>query len=164
MPKSLNLNSDVSSIRAVFFDFDGVFTDNNVYLTDQGSELVRCSRYDGYGLQYLRSRSIHTAIISSETVPLAALRAKKLGIPCFQPVTDKLSFALGYLRKLEMSLSELCFMGNDINDLSLLQVCAFPVVPSDAHHSLIDSHFFMTSAKGGQGCVRELCDHFAKLS
>lgn len=161
MPNSLELKSELGSIKAIFFDFDGVFTDNNVYITEHGSEIVRCSRYDGYGLAYLRSKSLFLSVISSEVVPLASLRCKKLGIHCFQPIKDKLEFAIKYLDEISIGLDQLCFMGNDINDLPLLKACAFPVIPSDAHSSLLSEDFFVTKTSGGCGCVRELADHFA---
>ena len=158
-----DINLDLSGIKAIFFDFDGVFTDNNVYITEQGFEIARSSRYDGYGLSYLRSKSILVTVISSEVVPIASLRCKKLGINCFQPVQDKLAFATKYLSENDLSLDQLCFMGNDINDLSLLNACALPVIPSDAHRSLLDHHFYVTKASGGCGCIRELADHFALI-
>jgi len=164
MPKYLSINSDVSKIKAVFFDFDGVFTDNKVYLTQEGLELVSCSRYDGYGLKFLQSKSITLAVISSEQVSIASLRCKKLGIPCFQPIEDKLSFAIDYLNSFGLTLGQLCYMGNDINDLALLQACALPVIPSDSHISLLAKDFYITKSGGGHGCVRELADHFLQFS
>ena len=70
-------------IRLVAFDFDGVFTDNMVYVFENGSEAVRCFRSDGIGLQKLKQLGIETAIISTESNPVVSARARKLKIRCF---------------------------------------------------------------------------------
>ena len=163
MPKPLDTCLDISNIKAVMFDFDGVFTDNFVYLTAQGEEVVRCSRYDGYGLQYLQNNNYLLAVVSSEKVPLATIRSRKLSLPCFQPISNKLEFVTSYLNDFRLGLDNLCYMGNDINDLDLLLACALPVIPPDSHVSLLACDFFVTQAKGGHGCVRELSDHFTLL-
>ena len=158
LTKYLELESVPGNIKAVFFDFDGVFTDNSVYLTEGGEELVRCSRYDGYGIAALRLKGMVLSIISSEIVPLASIRAKKLNLDCYQPVQNKLQVAINLLKNKSLDLSNLCYLGNDINDLPLLQSCALPIIPSDAHLCLRDRGFFMTRLPGGHGCVRELAD------
>ena len=79
----------IKNIRLVAFDFDGVFTDNMVYVLEDGSEAVRCSRSDGIGLQKLKKLKIETAIISTEPNPVVSARARKLDIECFQDCHDK---------------------------------------------------------------------------
>ncbi|MDX2499590.1 MAG: hypothetical protein QNL14_03675, partial [Deltaproteobacteria bacterium] len=76
-------------IRLVAFDFDGVFTDNMVYVFENGTEAVRCTRADGIGLQKLRQIGIDTIILSTEANPVVSARARKLKIDCVQNCQDK---------------------------------------------------------------------------
>ena len=80
------LQETIQKIRLVAFDFDGVFTDNMVYVLQDGSEAVRCNRSDGIGLQKLKKLGIETVIISTESNPVVSARAAKLKIRCFPPV------------------------------------------------------------------------------
>ena len=79
----------IPKIRLVAFDFDGVFTDNMVYVFENGTEAVRCSRGDGIGLQKLRDLGIETVIISTESNPVVSARARKLKMRCIQDCADK---------------------------------------------------------------------------
>ncbi len=74
----------LAKIRLVAFDFDGVFTDNMVYVLEDGTEAVRCFRSDGLGLQKLKNLGIETVIISTEANPVVTARARKLKIRCIQ--------------------------------------------------------------------------------
>ena len=84
-----NIKEIISRIRLIAFDFDGVFTDNMVYVFENGSEAVRCLRSDGIGLQKLKRLGIETVIISTEANPVVSARARKLKIRCVQDCQDK---------------------------------------------------------------------------
>ena len=146
------------SIKLVLFDFDGVFTDNSVWIAENGSEIVRCSRYDGFGLSALLKSGLNLAVLTSETKPLAKHRCEKLRITCYDSLDCKVAKANLLLSDLELSLSETCFFGNDINDLDLLLSVGFPVITPDSHPSLKNFPFYVSTLNGGFGCVRELCD------
>ena len=79
----------IRRIRLVAFDFDGVFTDNMVYVFEDGREAVRCFRSDGIGLHKLKKLGIETVIISTEANPVVSARAHKLKIRCIQDCQDK---------------------------------------------------------------------------
>src|SRR3989338_4438521 len=81
----------ISAIRMVVFDFDGVFTDNAVYVDEAGREMVRCFRGDGLGLARLREKGIRELVLSTEINPVLMQRCKKLQIDCFYGVNDKLA-------------------------------------------------------------------------
>lgn len=132
-PSNPPLEECIRAIRLVAFDFDGVFTDNLVYVFEDGSEAVRCFRGDGIGLRKLERLGIATIIISAETNPVVSARSRKLGIRCVQACGDKRA-ALETLRQ-EMSLSwaQVAFVGNDINDLPCLTCVGLPIVVQDAH-------------------------------
>jgi YrbI family 3-deoxy-D-manno-octulosonate 8-phosphate phosphatase len=157
----ISLLSDlIRTIRLVAFDFDGVFTDNAVYVFQDGSEAVRCCRGDGIGLEKLRALGVDVAIISTETNPVVSARARKLGIPCVQNCKDKRAALEDMARQKGIALAEVAFVGNDINDLPCLTAVALPVVVQDAHPDVIPYGRYRTTSPGGQGAVRELCDLF----
>ena len=149
-------------IRLLALDFDGVFTDNAVYVNEDGSESVRCSRGDGIGLQRLRSAGVNLVIISSEKNPVVTARSKKLNIQCMQGITDKRIALDAAVHKMRITLDQVAFVGNDINDLSCLESVGFPIVVRDSHPDVLPIAAFWTRAKGGNGAVREICDLFLK--
>jgi 3-deoxy-D-manno-octulosonate 8-phosphate phosphatase (KDO 8-P phosphatase) len=152
----------IKNIRLVAFDFDGVFTDNMVYVLEDGSEAVRCSRSDGIGLQKLKKLKIETAIISTEPNPVVSARASKLNIECFQDCHDKRAVLDEIVERLDISLAEVAFMGNDVNDLPCLSCVALPIVVQDAHPDVISVARYRTKLPGGHGAVREVCDLFER--
>ena len=148
----------IKNIRLIAFDFDGVFTDNMVYVLEDGSEAVRCSRSDGIGLQKLKKLKIETAIISTEPNPVVSARARKLNIECFQDCHDKRTVLDEITERMGISLAETAFMGNDVNDLPCLSCVGLPIVVQDAHPDVITVARYRTKLPGGHGAVREVCD------
>lgn len=153
-----SLEEHIRAIRLVAFDFDGVFTDNMVYVSEDGSETVRCFRGDGLGLSKLERAGIETVIISTETNPVVSARSRKLGIRCIQGCEDKCAALKTIAEKRGLSLTEVAFVGNDINDLACLTAVGLPVVVRDAHPDVIPYARYRTRSPGGHGAVREICD------
>jgi 3-deoxy-D-manno-octulosonate 8-phosphate phosphatase (KDO 8-P phosphatase) len=151
-----------AKIRLVAFDFDGVFTDNMVYVLEDGTEAVRCFRGDGLGLQKLKKLGIETVIISTEANPVVSARARKLKIRCIQNCQDKRAVLEDLAREQSISLAEVSFVGNDINDLSCLECVALPIVVQDAHRDVVPTALYQTQRPGGHGAVREICDLFER--
>src|SRR5262245_8368728 len=109
MASTLSLDERIGEVRLVAFDFDGVFTDNTVYVWEDGSEAVRCSRSDGLGLEKLRRVRIPAVIISTEINPVVSARSRKLGVRCLQGCQDKLEALGTVVRELGISLSQVAF-------------------------------------------------------
>jgi YrbI family 3-deoxy-D-manno-octulosonate 8-phosphate phosphatase len=154
------ITETIHKIRLVAFDFDGVFTDNMVYVMQNGSEAVRCFRSDGIGLKKLKLAGIETVIISTEANPVVSARAAKLKIRCFQNCENKRKILESLARDLDVTLEEVAFVGNDINDLECLTCVGLPIVVQDAHADVIPLAAYRTRAPGGRGAVREICDLF----
>lgn len=152
------LRAAVEPLRFVIFDFDGVFTDNLVYVLEDGRELVRCSRADGLGLRRLESLGLECMILSTEKNPVVVQRSKKLQIECISGCDDKLSSLTEQLQRRRLSLKQTAFVGNDINDLSCLEAVGCPIVVGDAHPEVLEKGCYRTRAHGGRGAVREVCD------
>lgn len=153
-----SLDALIRRVRLVAFDFDGVFTDNTVYVTDDGRESVRCWRGDGLGLRALERLGLSTVIVSTETNAVVQHRSKKLAIRCFNGCEDKLAVLTGVAEELGITLDEVAFVGNDINDLACLSAVGLPMIVADAHPSVSASARYRTIALGGRGAVREICD------
>lgn len=148
----------LASVGLVVFDFDGVFTDNSVYVTQDGVESVRCWRSDGLGLSRLRSINVKTFIISTETNSVVAARAKKLKVPCKQGVEDKAASILETCQELCIPAEKTMFVGNDINDIPGFKSVGIPVAVFDAYPEVYPHVIFRTKTPGGMGAVREICD------
>ena len=158
-----SLVARIREIRLIAFDFDGVFTDNSVYVFQDGTEGVRCSRLDGLGLSKLKRLGIATTIISTETNPVVSARSRKLGIRCVQGSEDKRAALDAIVGELGVSLAQVAFVGNDINDLPCLTCVGLPIIVQDAHPDVIDYALYRTKAPGGYGAVREVCDLFERV-
>lgn len=148
----------LASVRLIAFDFDGVFTDNTVYVTQDGVESVRCWRSDGLGLSRLQSVGVQAFIISTEANPVVTVRAKKLKMPCKQGIEDKAATILETCRELGIASEQTMFVGNDINDIPAFKSVGVPVAVADAYPEVYPHVIYRTEKSGGFGAVREVCD------
>lgn len=148
----------LAAVQLIVFDFDGVFTDNTVYVTQDGVESVRCWRSDGLGLARLRDVGVQLFIISTEENSVVAARAKKLKMPYKQGVKDKAVAIVETCRELAVSPEQTMFVGNDINDIPAFKLVGLPVAVADAYPEVYPHVLYRTEKPGGFGAVREVCD------
>lgn len=163
------LESRLRKCRLLTLDFDGVLTDNGVYTDSRGKEMVRCDKYDSTGLSALKKLgTIATVILTREpqNIGLASSRARKLGIDCHCGLGpgEKLPVLQKLIRKLNIGLENVCYIGNDINDLDCLENVGLAVAVADSHPDILGSVDFVTSKLGGHGAVREICDLLMKVN
>lgn len=149
---------DFASIKAIAFDFDGVFTDNRVMINEKGEEAVFCNRSDGLGLLMLRKAGIHMIIISKEWNPVVLARAKKLSMDVIHKCDDKLPVLKEWMTQVGSTAENTVFMGNDLNDLECMEYVNNPVAPSDALSTVLQCARYVTTKPGGKGAIRELAD------
>ena len=145
-------------VRLAVFDFDGVFTDNRVWVNEAGEELLAFSRSDGLGLRRLDEVGVRYLIVSTEPNPIVGARAVKLNAECVQGVDDKLAVVFERTEELGVALEDTAYVGNDINDADCLRAVGLPVVPADAWPEIQPLARWVLSRSGGAGCVREFCD------
>ncbi len=150
----------IHRIRLIAFDFDGVFTDNTVYVFEDGREAVRCCRADGLGLARLTALKIEPIIISAEVNPVVQARGRKLGVECFTGCDDKRATLQAQLDERDLEMSQAAFVGNDVNDLACLEAVGLPIVVQNAHPNVVPYGLYRTACKGGDGAVREVCNLF----
>ena len=154
IPSTKTLNQ----IKAVIFDFDGVFTDNRVIVSTTGEEFVICDRGDGMGTNLLAAAGIKMLILSKEKNAVVTSRGKKLNIEVIQGCDDKLPELIKWLQKNNVDAQQSAYIGNDINDLECLKHVGVAVIPADAHHSVIDTATWILQHNGGRGAIREFAD------
>jgi YrbI family 3-deoxy-D-manno-octulosonate 8-phosphate phosphatase len=142
-------------VRLAVFDFDGVFTDNRVWVNERGEELLAFTRSDGLGLRRLDEVGVGSLIVSTESNPIVGARAAKLRVDCVQGVDDKLAVLR---ERVDVPLESVAYVGNDINDADCLRAVGLPVVPADAWPEVKRIARWVLSRPGGAGCVREFCD------
>ena len=154
----MNSNFILDKLRLIVYDFDGVMTNNKVYLDQNGIETVQLSRADGLGVSEIKKLGIEQIIISTETNPVVTTRANKLGIECLQSIGNKKEALKVYCNNNDFDLKNVGFIGNDINDKDVMGIVGFTFCPSDAHESILNISNHIFSSKGGDGVARELLD------
>lgn len=146
-------------ISLVVMDFDGVLTDNLVYVDENGIEKVATSRGDSMGIRLVReSTPIEFMVISTEVNPVVTARCDKLKLEVFQGIKDKPGVLRNIMQQKGIPAEEIVFIGNDVNDLGCLELAGYAVVPADAEPKVIRSADLVLNRKGGRGAVREFCD------
>jgi len=153
-----HINIPMENIDAFVFDFDGVLTNNLVHLDQFGREWVSCSRADGLAFDVLRKLNKPAFIISTEKNSVVAARAEKLKVPALQGVSNKVD-ALATLAEIHSFRHErIIFVGNDLNDLHVMQYCGYSACPSDSHPRIKQIATVTLNSCGGGGLVRELLE------
>jgi len=145
-------------VDLVVFDFDGVMTDNRVWVDQDGREMVAANRSDSLGLNLLREAGIEALVISKEVNPVVAARCNKMKVPFHQGVDDKAVLLKTILHERRIDPANVIYVGNDTNDLPCFPVAGCAVAVADAQPAVLRQADFVLSQRGGHGAVRELCD------
>lgn len=145
-------------VKIVIFDFDGVFTDNQVLFSQDGTESVWCSRADSLGISRLKERGVPVLVMSTETSLVVSSRCRKLGIECYQGINDKRAALKDILAGRGIDPSYAVYVGNDFNDLQCMRLVGCGVAVADAAPETIDVARVVLASKGGRGAVREVCE------
>lgn len=146
-------------IRVVFFDVDGVMTDGGLYFSESGETLKRFHVLDGQGLKLLQKAGITPAVITGRDSAPLRTRLAGLGVTHVHFGTeDKFPAAEKTLAALGLGWSQAAAMGDDWPDLPVMRACAFACAPANAHIEVKAIASYTTSARGGEGAVRECCD------
>jgi len=150
----------VKRIKAVALDVDGVLTDGMFAWGPAGEESKSFSFRDVMGISLARKSGIVFALISGEVSPLVDRFAQKMGITAvYKGCKDKGSALRDFAGCHGFSLEEICFVGDDVNDLSALSIAGFSAAPGDAHPKAKQSVAYVAHVGGGHGAVREILDY-----
>lgn len=142
----------------IVYDFDGVMTDNRVFVGADGTEYVTVNRGDGYAVRMIKTTlGIPQIILSTEANPVVLKRAEKLGIPAINNAGDSKSDILKrYLEETGIDPRKTLYIGNDLNDLGAMLLCGCRCCPSDAEPEIAAAAHHIFVARGGYGVIREL--------
>jgi 3-deoxy-D-manno-octulosonate 8-phosphate phosphatase (KDO 8-P phosphatase) len=147
------------AVRLAVFDVDGVFSDGHIYYNSQGVETKAFHVHDGLGVQLLKRVGIVTAVITARQSALVTKRMDELGIDhVFQGSQQKQATLALLLKDLALSPTQVCYMGDDLPDLAVMQWVGLAIAPANAHTSVRAVAHYTTTASGGEGAVREACD------
>jgi N-acylneuraminate cytidylyltransferase len=150
---------NLSTVKLLVTDVDGVLTDSGMYYTADGDTMKKFSTRDGMGLRLLMESGLEVAIITGENSEIVARRAEKLKIQhVFRGIDDKITVLKNLCNELGITLKEVAYVGDDVNDLECISQVGFSACPADAHEKIMKLASLKLSKKGGEGCVRELCD------
>lgn len=151
-----------AALRLVLTDSDGVLTDTGVYYSERGEEMKRFSIRDGMGVERLRNAGVETGIITGERSPSVLRRAEKLGLRhVLLGVKDKLGTVQALCAQEGLTLDQLGFIGDDVNDLEVLTVLTsrgLTAAPADALPSVLGAVIHVCSAPGGHGAFRDFAE------
>lgn len=148
-----------SRIKLLALDVDGVLTDGKLYFGNQGEELKTFTTLDGQGIKLLQSQGIVVGVLTARSSKLVSNRAANLGIQHVQQgCENKLTSLLDLQSKLGVSMDETAYVGDDLPDLACIRRVGLGIAVINAHPTLRQHAFCVTTLHGGNGAVREVCD------
>ena len=142
----------------IVFDFDGVFTDNRVWVDQHGVEQIAASRGDGMGISLLKKAGFNAVVLSTETNSVVSARCKKMDLPVYQGIDAKGEALQKLLAERGIPGENVIYVGNDVNDLPCFPLVGCTVAVADAHPDVLSKANLVLKSPGGYGAVRELCD------
>jgi YrbI family 3-deoxy-D-manno-octulosonate 8-phosphate phosphatase len=148
----------VIDVDALVTDFDGVHTDDRVYLSQDGVESVQVSREDGMGIALARQAGVKLLILSTEVNPVVAARAAKLKMAVMHGQSDKAQALKQWIGDEGLDPNRVAYVGNDVNDLGCLRMVGWPIAVANAHPEVEAVARLKLTRPGGSGAVRELCE------
>jgi 3-deoxy-D-manno-octulosonate 8-phosphate phosphatase (KDO 8-P phosphatase) len=149
----------IKKIKLFVTDVDGTLTDGTTYYSSEGEQLKQFSIHDGMGIVLLKKAGIEVAILTSESSPIVEARAKKLKIEHVGLGSRNKKQDLNELaQKLNYSLDEIAYIGDDVNDLQPLEICGLAGCPSDSVAAIKNVADYICELPGGKGAVREFAE------
>ena len=150
---------EIPEIKMFLTDCDGCLTDGGMYYSEHGDEQKKFNTRDGMGFALLRNKGIVTGIVTSENVDLNRRRAQKLKLDMLEAgCKDKVAAVKTLCEKYNVSLENVAYIGDDINDLDVVKMVGYGCCPADAMPQVRDAARYVTKAKGGEGVIREVVE------
>ncbi|WHZ20906.1 MAG: 3-deoxy-D-manno-octulosonate 8-phosphate phosphatase [Nitrospira sp.] len=155
----LSVQGILRRIRLFATDVDGVLTDAGMYYSESGDEWKKFNTRDGMGIKLLQKAGILTAVITQESTKIVMRRAQKLAIPeVHQGVFDKLALLKELIMRHGLTMEQVAYIGDDVNDIETLGVVGFSAAPADGMPLVLKTVRYTCKKKGGEGAVREVAD------
>lgn len=152
-------NKKIPEIKMFLTDCDGCLTDGGMYYSENGDELKRFNALDGMGFRLLREKGILTGVITGEKRELNRRRSKKLNLDILEEgVQDKLNVVKQLCEKYNVSLQNVAYIGDDINDLDVIKAVGFGCSVPNGLDEVKGAAVYVTQKPGGQGAIREIVE------
>ena len=152
-------------IKLIASDIDGVWTDAKMHYTDAGEFIKSFSTYDGMAVALLKELKIDVAVLTSENSEIVKRRAEKLRIKyVYINETEKLLRMESLCNRLNISLSNVAYIGDDVNDFEIMSDVGFSCTPNDGVEKIKEIVDYVTTVKGGSGVFREVADLILKFN
>lgn len=155
----ITASKEIPEIKIFLTDCDGCLTDGGMYYSEHGDELKKFNTRDGMGFALLHKKGIVTGIVTSENVDLNRRRAQKLKLDVLEAgCRDKVAAVKVLCEKYNVSLENVAYIGDDINDLDVIKIVGYGCCPADAMPQIREAAKYVTKAKGGEGVIREVVE------
>ena len=154
----------IKTVKTIFFDFDGVLTNNKVLVDQNGIESVQCNRSDGIAFEIFKKLSLNILIISSEKNNVVKKRANKLKVRSINGVKNKSDFLRKYVKDKNINFKNTMYVGNDINDFHAMKLCGYTACPNDSHKEIKKISTFHLKLNGGEGIAREVLEDIFQIN
>jgi len=159
-----NYKELLKNITTFILDYDGVLTDGNILVTQDGDALRTINTKDGYILQYAVKKGYKVIILTGANAQSIRLRFVELGIKeVHQGIEDKLAFFKTYMETHQLNLDNILYIGDDIPDYPVMKIIALPVCPADAAEEIKSISKYISDKTGGKGCVRDIIEQVMKV-
>ena len=151
----------MQQIKLFLTDCDGVLTDGGMYYFKSGDEAKKFNTRDGMAFKFLKEQNIKIGIISGEDTNIVYNRAKKIKIDyIFLGVQDKVKVISSLINELKIEYKNVLYVGDDINDLELLQKAGFSACPKNAEKMIINNVNYVSTKNGREGVIRDIVNNF----
>ncbi len=158
------INYDLSRIKALVFDVDGVLSSEIMPLSPEGDPVRTVNVKDGYALQLAVKKGLKVCIITGAKVASISKRFLGLGISdVYIASSVKVNDFNAFLSKYDLRLDEILYMGDDIPDFQVMEMCGLPCCPADAVMEIRNISKYISPYKGGHGCVRDVVEQVMKV-
>ena len=153
------LEQKLSQVELLIMDVDGTLTDGGVYYTESGILFKKFNVYDGMGITLLHQNNIKTMFLSSDKTSIPQSRGEKLNVTyIYYGVARKLATINEFISETNIQPHNMAFVGDDINDLEIIELVGFSACPQNAHKLVKDKVDFVSDFSGGNGAVRQICE------
>lgn len=153
---------EVRNLKLLVLDVDGTMTDGGIYITEDGKQFKKFNAHDGLGIKMAIKSGVEVAIIShSHVTEMVSARANALGLKyVYVGSREKLEVLKEWIQELNIDYEEIAFIGDDLNDLEIIQKVGFSACPDNAVDKIKDACDVVLKKQGGNGAVREFIDRF----
>ena len=159
------IQNKIKNIKFVLTDVDGVLTDGGMYYSSDGEYMKKFNTRDSMGMELLLNNKIKTVFVTRENSKIVKKRVQKIKtVDLYSGVLDKKELLPTILKKYNVTSNEVAYIGDDVNDMDIMQSVGFSATPSDGNYRVKKISDYVCDLKGGEGAFREFADMILKFT